>query len=572
MGASTQSPCAVGDWRLKEAAVSDAASALAGARAAHRGFRWDDACAGFLAVDAPEGLAVEDLEMFAECAQLSGRHEAAVSALDRAFALRVRDGDLDAASTDAFWLWQAFLLDGEMTSANGWLARLREVAGASGTEPGWLLVATAYGCFATGKYDDARALLAPARAQGRERADADLDAFATLLIGRAWLNAGATQAGLERLDEAMLRVTAGETSPRTTASLFCASIANAETEAHDLARGQEWERALEAWMSTLPMPTLSGPFLANCRVYRAVLLRRRGEWIAARRELVTAVDELTRGHGARLAGHACYELGETLRLLGEHAEAEVAYRRASSLGAATQPGLGLLRLAQRDVGTAASGVRRALGETERPQDRCSLLPAFVTIMLAAGELPEAVAAVDELGRCAEAFETTLARVEHARAMGEVALADDRASAALAPLRRAAAGWRELAAPYETAATAVLLATACRAVGDEEGAQFELEAATATFAQLGAAPDLARARALLVGPSARFSHGLTRREAQVLQLVAEGRTNHMIATELILSERTVQRHVSNIFAKLGVHSRTHAATFALEHDLVRRSRG
>ena len=219
--------------------MSDAASAVAQARAAHRGLRWDDACADFLAVDSPDGLTVEDLEKLAECAQLSGRHEAAVSALDRAFALRVREGDLDAASTDAFWLWQAFLLDGEMARANGWLARFREVAGGNSTEPGWLLVATAYGCFATGRYDDARALLAPARAQGRERADADLDAFATMLIGRAWLNAGATQAGLERLDEAMLRVTAGETSPRATASLFCASIANAEMEAHDLARGQD---------------------------------------------------------------------------------------------------------------------------------------------------------------------------------------------------------------------------------------------------------------------------------------------------------------------------------------------
>lgn len=552
--------------------MSDAASAVARARAAHRGLRWDDACAEFLAVDSLGELAVEDLERLAECAQLSGRHDAAVSALDRAFALRIRDGDLDAASTDAFWLWQAFLLDGETARANGWLARLREVADRNGIEPGWLLVATAYGCVATGRFDDARALLAPARAQGRERADADMDAFATMLIGRAWLNAGATQAGLERLDEAMLRVAAGEISPRTTASLFCASIANAEREAHDLARGQEWERALEAWMSTLPVPTLSGPFLANCRVYRAVLLRRRGEWIAARRELVTALDELTGGHGARLAGHACYELGETLRLLGEHAEAESAYRRASSLGAATQPGLGLMRLAQGDAQTAAAGVRRALGETERPQDRCSLLPAYVTIMIAAGEPAEAGAAVDELGRCADVFGTTLVRVEHARAMGEVALADDRASDALAPLRRAAAGWRELAAPYETAATAVLLAAACRAVGDEEGAQFELEAATATFAQLGAASDLARARALLPGSAGLLARGLTGREAEVLQLLAEGRTNHMIATELLLSERTVQRHVSNIFAKLGVGSRTQAAIFAIEHDLARRSRG
>ena len=153
-----------------------------------------------------------------------------------------------------------------------------------------------------------------------------------------------------------------------------------------------------------------------------------------------------------------------------------------------------MRLDRGEVKTATTGVRRALSETERPQERCTLLPAYVTIMLAAGELPEAAAAVDELGRCADDFGTTLARVEHARAIGEVALADDRASAALAPLRRAAVGWRELAAPYETAVTAVLLATACRAVGDKEGAQFELEAATATFAN-SAPPPTSHARGL-----------------------------------------------------------------------------
>jgi DNA-binding CsgD family transcriptional regulator len=523
------------------------------ARDAHRQVRWDEACEAFLAADRAGGLAVEDVERLAEAAQLTGRHDDAVPALERAFAARVTLGEPNAAATAAFWAWQACLLDGEMGRDGGWLARLEDL----GATTGWLRVARTLMAIARGRYDDAlNALGTP-----EPEADTDIEAFTLLLAARARLKAGQVVEGLARLDAAMLGVVAGKTSPRVTALLYCAAIGNCEEEAHDLARAQEWACALEKWLAGLPTPSLTGPFLANCRVYRAVLMRRRGDWAGARSELETAVAELTGNHGAMLAGHACYELGESHRLLGDAAAAERCYRQAVSLGGSTQPGLSLLRLAQGDVAAAAGGVRRALAEADRAPDRARLLPGYVEVMLAARDVGDAAEAVTEIGRIAGKLGTSSSHAEHDGAAGRVALAEGRAADALSLLRRAATTWRELCCPYETAVTGVLVGSACRAVGDDEGAGLEREAARETFAQLGAVADLA---ALDAGGTA---HGLTDREQQVLGLVARGLTNRGIASELFLSERTVHRHVSNILAKLGVASRTEAATYAVRHDLV-----
>jgi ATP/maltotriose-dependent transcriptional regulator MalT len=553
----------------EEAPVSEVESPLDRARGLHREARWAEACAAFVTGDRAGGLDVDDLELLAEAAQLTGRHDDAVAALERAYAVRAQQRDVDAAARACFWMWQAFVLDGEMARAGGWMARLSALADECSAEPGWLLVMTAYGCIGAGRYDEAEVVLARALSGSRARGDADLDAFALLLTGRARLQAGHVRDGLARFDRAMLSVVGGQTSPRVTSLLFCAAIANYEEGAHDLAGAQEWARALERWMSALPSP-LVGPFLANCRVYRAVLMRRRGEWEQARLELEAAVAELTGVHGALLAGSACYQLAESHRLLGDHDAAERAYRQASGLGASTQPGLALLRLTQGDVPTAAAGLRRALTEAEHDRTRCLLLPAFVTVMIAAGALPDAADGVAELGRIADEFDTTLARTEHARALGELDLAHGSAAAALPSLRRAALGWRELAAPYETASTAGLVAAACRAVGDEEAAQLELESARDTYRRLGASRDVDTVQAFMSRPAERLAGGLTARELEVLRLVAQAKTNRQIATELLLSERTVHRHISNIFAKLDVRSRTQAATYAVERGLVRRT--
>jgi DNA-binding CsgD family transcriptional regulator len=192
-----------------------------------------------------------------------------------------------------------------------------------------------------------------------------------------------------------------------------------------------------------------------------------------------------------------------------------------------------------------------------------LLPAHVEIMLAVGDLDAARAACAELEELAARWGGGMVGAIVAQARGAVALADRDARGALVALRQAAQAWRELEAPYEAARARELVGRACAALGDEDTAALELEAARETFTRLGAAPDLAR----LQTPAAR-EHGLTPRELEVLRLLAAGRSNREIAAELVISEHTVARHVQNMFAKLGVSSRTAASAFAFEHDLVR----
>lgn len=540
-------------------------AALARARELHRLARWDDACVEFLAADAEHGLDVEDLELLAEGAQLTGRHDDAVSALERAFTLRASAADLSPAATAAFWLYAEFLYAGEFARAGGWMSRLRELTEQlAAEEPGWLHIAAAHRCIGQRRYDDARAVLTGALAQGRERGDVDLETFARVLTARSMLLTGRLDEGLAQMDDAMLRVTGGQTSPRMTSMLYCAAIGTCEEEAWELARAQEWARALEHWMASLPT-VFGGAFLDHCRVYRAALKRRRGQLAEARLELEEAAGKLAEGPGVLVAGHACYELGEVHRLLGDDDAAELAYRRATSLGASVHPGLALLRFGQGDTATAAKGLRRALAEAARAPLRARLLPSLVTVSLGEGELEEAERALAELEELAGSMGSSALDAELARARGELALAGGRPEAALPDLRRAADAWRQLGVPYETARTGLLIARSCRALGDEEGARLELESAGESFARLGARRDLHAVDALLDTSSP--GHALSARELQVLQLVAAGKTNRSIASELFLSERTVHRHVSNIFDKLGVHSRAEAAAYAVEHRLL-----
>ncbi|HKX66239.1 MAG TPA: LuxR C-terminal-related transcriptional regulator [Intrasporangium sp.] len=553
------------------------------ARALHGLARWEEACVQFLAADAEHPLDVEDVELLAEAAQLTGRHEVAVSALERAFGLRASTGDLSPAAAAAFWLYTEFHYAGEFASAGGWISRLRDLTErlAAEQEPGWLRIAEARQCIGQERYDDARAALTPALAQGREAGDVDLETVARLLTARSLLLAGHPAEGLAQLDDAMLRVTSGQTSPRMTSMLYCAAIGTCEAEAWELSRALEWARALERWMTSLPT-LFGGAFLDNCRVYRASLKRHRGELTEARTELEDAARSLADGAGVQVAGHAWYELGEVHRMLGEDDDAELAYRRAVSLGAGVHPGLALLRLRQGDSTTALSGLRRSLAEATRTQTRGHLLPALVTVAVAAGETDEARSALAELGELARAMGSSALDAELARSSGEMAMADGRPEAALASLRRSADAWRQFGAAYETARTCVLIARACHALGDEEGARLELESARECFERLGARRELEAVDALdaLAGPDSLDApavlrsrgappseHGLSDRELQVLRLVASGRTNRSIATELFLSERTVHRHLSSIFDKLGVRSRTEAATFAVENHLL-----
>jgi DNA-binding CsgD family transcriptional regulator len=308
-------------------------------------------------------------------------------------------------------------------------------------------------------------------------------------------------------------------------------------------------------------------FSGRCLVHRAEIMELHGAWREALEEAQRAHQRCLQGKNQSAAAQAFYRQGEVHRLQGELAAAEEAYRDASRCGFEPQPGLALLRLAQGNDVAAAAAIRRVVGETTEPLKRARLLPAYVEIMLAVGDTQEALRGCDELAEISAQYKSGMLGAMLAHAEGAVALAQGDAQAALLALRRAWKVWRELEVPYEAARVRVLLGLACRALGDDETAQLELEAAHELFAQLGAAPDLARVDSLARSAPSTDSHGLTSRELQVLRLVAAGRTNKAVAAELILSERTVDRHVSNIFTKLGVSSRAAATAYAYEHQLI-----
>jgi ATP/maltotriose-dependent transcriptional regulator MalT len=254
-------------------------------------------------------------------------------------------------------------------------------------------------------------------------------------------------------------------------------------------------------------------------------------------------------------------------LQGEFADAEEAYKKASRFGWEPQPGLSQLRLAQGRSEAAAAAISRVESELAEPLKRAALLPAYVEIMLAVGNTQEARRGCRELEEIAGLYESGMleALVEYAR--GAVASAEGNEQHALDALRKSWQRWQELEAPYEVARVRVLIALACRALGDEDSAALELEAARGIFTELGASPDLARVDTLLSRVEPRDAHGLTARELEVLRLVAAGKSNRDIASELVISEHTVARHLQNIFAKLGLGSRTAATAFAFEHGLV-----
>jgi DNA-binding CsgD family transcriptional regulator len=542
-----------------------AETAIDQGRSAFREHRWTDAFESFREADRQGGLPAPDLDRLAIAEILLGNTTAGLDTLTRAHEEYLVVGDVAGAAQCAGWMGMQLMNMGEAARAGGWFARgqrLVDELDESNAVQGLLLLPMGLGKLYGGDPAGALQVFSQVAEFGQKFQDKDLSALALLGRGQATLMLGHPDEGLRMFDEVMVAVTAGELSPIPSGIIYCAVIGNCHL-AFDLERALQWTVALDRWCNARPdMIAFSG----QCQSHRAELFRLHGAWTEALDAAAAAQGRSFKGDPQALYG-GFYQQGEVQRLTGKLEAADASYRQAARSGYEPQPGLALLTLARGDARQAQQMIRRAAGVADLATRR-NLLPALVEIELAVPDPEAARQGADELEAFARECPMAMVRAVADQADGAVRLAEGDAAGASQVLRHAWNLWLELGVPYEAARCRVLIGRACRALGDEPSALMDFEAAHAELLELGAAPAAAWAASLMrEGSHDGAKSPLSPRETEVLRLVASGQGNRAIAAELYLSEKTVARHISNIFLKLGLSSRAAATRYAFEHGLA-----
>jgi DNA-binding CsgD family transcriptional regulator len=538
---------------------------LVRARAEFERGEWSAALDRWSAVDA-DGLTADDLESSAAAAHLLGRMGDAVERYRRAFDSRVSEGDTPGAARCAFHLSMIGRTSGDQSAGAAWLARgerLVEALPEGSLESGYVAFARMFSHLGAGRFAEAGACAVEATEAGRRHDDAALLATGLCAQGRMAIYGDRVPDGLSLLDESMLEATSRRVAPVMLGHVYCTAIEGCQ-EVSDLRRVVEWTQLLHRWCTEQPgLVTFTG----QCSLHRAQVMRAHGAWDAALDELTAAIERYRLAGATDAVGQAACERGDLLRLRGDLEAAEAAYQSSAEHGYDPQPGSALLWLARGRTAAALGAVRRLLAEPGPSVRRSRVLPAAVDVLLAAHDVDAARDCARELDGLAESFGSEVLAAAASTAWGRVQLASGDPAGALPYLRKAHQAWVRLDMPHEAALAQADTGRALVALGDHESARRALASARGVLVSVGAGPDVDDLDG--VGSTASRPARLTEREVEVLGLVAEGRSNAQIASALVLSDRTVARHLSNIFTKLGVGSRTAAAAFAFEHDLVRR---
>ncbi|TDO55378.1 regulatory LuxR family protein [Kribbella sp. VKM Ac-2571] len=511
---------------------------------------WPAEYAELTAADRHAPLPPADLDRLAVAAFVLGHDDEVAAYRERAYEEHLARGDVIAAIRTGFWLGFHLQQRGELGRAAGWQARIGRLV-PDGVPQLAGLVAMADAALLMNSGNAAEAL--PLFEQNIGWAT-EPDAIVLGALGRgnclAMLGRGAE--ALKALDEAMVHVTASRVGPEVAGMAYCSVIAFCMAQ-YDIRRAQEWTQALTGWCDEQPGLV---PYRGACLVHRAQILQLRGAWSDAADAAEDACHRLSAG----MVGTAWYRLAEVERQRGRYEAAERAYLTAAADGMDVQPGLARLRAAQGRLDVACAGLERALAEETFTPNRPMLLAARVELAIECDDRETARKAASELNELARADSPYLQALA-TYSEGAVRIACGDPQGAIPCLRRAWTLWQRLEMPYEGARARVLVGRACRALGDVDAEQMELDGARAVFERLGAVVELAA-----LEQSDRTA-GLSPRELEVLRLLATGATNRAVAEQLFLSERTVARHVSNIFGKLGVSSRAAATAFAYEHGLT-----
>lgn len=529
-------------------------AAIDDARSACDSSRWGDAWRLLSAVEL-DALGIEDLDRRATAAFLTGHDQDAYATWTRAYHLCVDEGSVHRAAYIGARIGQCFGFMGDLARLRGWTDRVAEMleqAGIDCVEQGYLEHGLGFlQVFTAGDIAGGHAHFVQARKIAAQYAHRELAALARIAEARMLIYLGDLQEGLALLDGAVVSIEAGDLSPLATGDAYC-TVIDACSELFDLERCRAWTDSFTRWCDSQQELVL---YRGHCFMHRAEVSGLLGRWPQALDEARRACERLaTPVQPAALAAASLIE-GDLLRLMDEHDAAETAYRRASDHGRDPQPGLALLRVAQGQLEAGEAAIRRAVGEAQDPVSRGRLLGAFVDIVLEAGDVEAARAAALELGEIASMFSMGLLTAVARRALGAVLLAEGDAAGALVELRAACDELNRLGVVHECARARLLLSDACAALGDQDTASMERTAAEAALDSLRPAAE------------ARAAGDLTDRELEVLVLLTGGKTNRVIAEALFISEKTVASHISHIFTKLGVTSRSAATAYAYDHGYV-----
>ena len=523
---------------------------------------WATAFARLSAADKLGAATADDLVGLSICSQLIGKDVEGRKFLARAHEEFLKAKEKRKAARCAGWLGHIFQFVGDRAQANGWLARAHRLleGDTECVEQGYLLLPQGLRAVQAGNLPEAYRCFGEALAVGERCGDRDLIAMGLHGQGRALIRQGEIDRGVALLDEAMVSVKAGEVTEITAGMVYC-SVLESCRETFDFGRAQEWTDALNEWCAEQPEIVR---YRGHCLLHRAEVLQTKGDWEEAIGEVKHACDRLARS-GKSSVGEAFYRLGELHRLRGEFEKAEKAFRAASKCERSPQPGMALLQAAKGESKAAKVSVCRVNDEVRGGTARFEVLAACVEVLLENRDTNGAKEAADELSALAKKHGAAFLKAIADYANGAVLLAEGDAHAAIAPLRQSWMVYCELGAPYDAARARALMAQACEQLGDKSGAELERAAARETFEKLGAATDLAIMNSSVVEKA--ITGGLTARELEVLRLIAAGKKNRGIAGELRISEKTVARHISNIFVKLDLESRAAATAYAYENKLV-----
>ncbi len=534
-------------------------------RQAHRAcgsYQFGAAFDVFCRADQLGELSTTDVLAWSDAAWWLGRATKSLELAELGHRRLVDEGESTRAAKEAIGLGFLLMLRGDLAAGSGWLQRGRSLLERSSGvgSRGYVAQLDAQNALHDGDLAHAVDLARVARDAAQAAGDPALLSLALMTEGTARLQGGAVAEAMAMLDEAMLPVQAGRVPPDIAGNLYCQMIAIC-WELADLRRAREWTAATERWCANFDSSVM---FSGICRMHRVQLHQIAGEWDVAEEEARTVCTELI-GMNTAVVAEGHYLLGDLFRLRGQVRDAKAAYLRAHELGRDPHPGLALLKAQEGQAKPATTLLRSSLaGHHGGEYGRAPLLRALVEVAIDAQDLDTAHAAADELDAIAQRWRSDGLRATAAHARGTVELASNGLARAVASLRQAITSWRALDAPYECARARMVLAEALAALGDSSAARLELDAAATTLTGLDAVVDLNRLARIRLGPD--LPEGLTPREAEILMLVAAGNTNRQIADELVISEKTVARHLANLYLKVDVSTRTAAVAWARRNGL------